>query len=173
MSSFSAAVPKHYTGTIENNGFWPDLELEAFMTAYGVDTRLDEATIRNLLLNAMLTVNNDLSDWVQHQRDEHGATEIGEVQAEVLNGRHLYIVLYEMAVYNRAKADFLHNFVEYSTTGTRGQRGQGEDRVEEKQEHADHYYASSLKAIRRIKGKRGARVKLIKGNIQGQPGQFF
>ncbi len=172
--SFVAAAEQTYTGTVQNNGFFPDLDMTEFMTDYRFDTRLPESAVRNALESSMIMVNGELADWREHEFECNGSETLADVHTtERLGDQSIYTVLYKCAVFNRGKGALLMVFADYSTTGAMGQRGKGEDRVDEKEEHATHYFAESLRAIRRIKGKPGTRVKLIKGNMQGQPGHFY
>lgn len=164
--AFNANVPKTYEGTIANDGWYPDLDIAEFMASYRQDTRLEKDLIEAALVDAMIVVHADLADW-KAQKVDSGFLSLAAVPADTIKEQSVYVLMYQTAVYSRAKAELLHDFPDYSLTPA------GQNLAEDKSNNAGYYYAQSVKSIRRIKGKHGTRVKLVMGKVFGNPWESY
>ena len=157
--SFQARQPTTYTSTLENDGFFPDLELAYWQKIFRIDDRLPEETLLDLLLQACLSVNTDLQAW-QCRQVNQGYLSLEAVPANQVGGKSHLAIWYQSAVYNRATADYLVQFADYATTEVK-ETGKAENRVEAKQQHATTHYRNAIAAIERIKGRSDTYVRLV------------
>lgn len=158
--SFQARQPTTYISTLENDGFFPDLELAYWQQTFRIDDRLPEETLLDLLLQACLSVNTDLQAW-QCRQVNQGYLSLEAVPANQVGGKSHLVTLYQSAVYNRATADYLVQFADYSTTEAKDAGKSGVERVEAKQQHATTHYRNAMAAIERIKGRSDTYVRLV------------
>lgn len=161
--SVTVHVDREYEGTILNDGFYPDIDVPEFQKTYREDGRLDEEVIRDQLITAILEVNDDLIKWkalkLACENTLKPIESLADTSEQTIDGKNRAEIIYKKAIYHRAKAELLRHFTDYSTTQ------HGQDRADDKTDNANYHYAQSLRAIRQLKGKRGVRVKLVKGSL--------
>lgn len=140
---------------IINDGFWPDLNAGDFEKRRGVPAEMDKEAIAFALAAAISQINIELSN------KKNQCLEEGIEKAEAVTGtptigdKNLLVILYEKAVFARAKADLLP---EYATQ----QAKDAGDRVAESEpETRNSLLAESQQHIRAINGKSRVGIELI------------
>ena len=103
MDSFSGKHPETREGTIENQTFWPDVDISQFCRDYRVPSELDAGTIKAHLSHAMLETNIQLVDY-RHQKMDEGYDKLEDVPAETIADESRLLMLYRRAVSCRCKA---------------------------------------------------------------------
>ena len=141
--------------TITNDGFWPDLNAGDFEKRRGVPVDMDKETIAYSLAAAVAQINIELSKHkatlegkgIKSANDAPGQPSVAD--------KNLLIILYEKAVYSRAKADLLP---EYATQQTKD----AGDRVAVNETSTrESLLTESQQHIRAIKGKGRTGVALL------------
>lgn len=140
---------------IINDGFWPDLNAGDFEKRRGVPAEMDKEAIAFALAAAISQINIELSNKKAQCLEE------GIEKAEAVTGtpaigdKNLLVILYEKAVFARAKSDLLP---EYATQ----QAKDAGDRVAESEpETRNSLLAESQQHIRAINGKSRVGIELI------------
>jgi hypothetical protein len=138
----SSAVPQQ----IENDGFWPDLDLGNFQRTHRLPAdRLVDLQVTELTL-AMGAVNTDLARK-KTQWQSAGVSNVESADSTVLPERTYIAELYRQAVYYRAKAELLPQYA----TATR--RETAENTGKEAPESSANLLARSQQAIRALQGR--------------------
>ncbi len=162
-----AAVVKHAQTltdtTLLNDGFCPDLSVDAFKKAYRIDDRVPDETLLTLIQNNTLVINSDrkFADWV-FQQIARGYLSLGDVPAQQLGDTSAHLINYRTAVFARVKADILLEFGDQTLTKD------GESEYANRAAQAAHYINESITALRRILGKSGIRVRRITAKSNGE-----
>ena len=107
--SFSGKAFQTPEKTIQNQPFWPDLELADFVENYRIPTDLPEGTVTGHLVNAMILVNSRLESYRSEQQ-QAGHEHLEQVPSEAINGQSLQVTLYHRAVCCMGKAIVLRDF---------------------------------------------------------------
>lgn len=156
--SFNAHYQSGYDVVIENAAFYPDLNIQDWQTDYRIDDRQPESALSHLLTNAMFSVNQDLRNWRLDQEDQ----EIDSLSEVVLEDMppNMPVTLYKTAVFNRATAEYLMAYADYSVTEAKNVTKSGTERAEEKQSISEVHYRNAMAAIRTLRGDTGTRVSL-------------
>lgn len=124
---------------IQNDGFWPNVDIADFQRSRSIPASINVDLVRDALLTAMSEVNISLERF----KTIHVGKNINE-----------YITaLYKKAIYSRAKADLIGEFVAISNTKQQIDTNQNE--MEKK------LLAEGTRAIRTILGYRRSSVDLI------------
>ncbi len=103
MDRFSGKQPELREGTIENQPFWPDVDIAQFCQDYRVPSELETGTIKAHLSHAMVEINIDLVDY-RHQKMDEGYDSLADVPAETMANESRLLMLYRRAVSCRCKA---------------------------------------------------------------------
>ena len=103
MNSFSGKQPEPREGTIQNQPFWPDVDIGQFCRDYRVPSELDTGTITAHLSHAMVETNIQLVDY-RHTKINEGYENLAEVPAEAIADESRLLMLYRRAVSCRCKA---------------------------------------------------------------------
>ena len=138
---------------IANNGFWPDIDPNAFQEEERV-FRVTPPRIKQSLRAAMSDVNRQLADY-QAEQQESGRATIDEVPVENWQTPGDLQLLYRRAVYAQAQADLLERYRDASATGEGDERGEAKDLA------ADDYRADARWAIAELTGINHTTVELI------------
>ncbi|AMO55981.1 head completion/stabilization protein [Endozoicomonas montiporae] len=107
--SFSGKAHQTPEKTIQNQPFWPDLELADFVDNYRIPSDLPEGTVTGHLINAAIQVNSRLVTYRAEQR-QSGYEHLEQVPSEVINGQSIQVTLYHRAVCCMGKASVLRDF---------------------------------------------------------------
>lgn len=108
------------TAIIVNDGWFPDIALAGVRAHMRVRDNLPAARLRDALLDAIISVGNDLAAWgAEHAAS--GIARLADVPAPALDGESRLVILYRRAVFALAKADLVERQrdVDTSQTGDR------------------------------------------------------
>ena len=153
---FSGSSGTDYQDTqITNDGFWPDLNAGDFEKRRGIPADLNSDSIAFSLAAAIAQINIELTDLkATHQAS--GTAKASDVAGQpMLGGKNLLVILYEKAVFARAKADLVPEFA------TVQMRDAGDRVAESETDITDRLLAESQQHIRAIKGKSRCGVDLL------------
>lgn len=155
MSFMSTSpVPEIATTTISNSVFWPDIDLSQLRDAVRIDGTVTELRLTHAVINAISSVNRDLSDWRKAQQSA-GLTTLNDVEAEEINGESELKQLYLRAVYATTKANLIERYRDYDATGD------GHKSADKLELSADDLYRDARFAIRDIIGDTHTTIELI------------
>lgn len=153
---FSGSTGADYQDTtITNDGFWPDINAGDFEKRRGIPAQMDKETIAYAVSAAIAQLNIELVQVKQrHQGD--GFNSASDVAGQPnIGGKNLLSILYEKAVFARAKADLLP---EYATQQT---KDAGDRVAESETDTRQSLLAESQQHVKSIKGKGRVGVELI------------
>lgn len=102
---------------IENDGWFPDIQLTALRDATRLDGTVTETRLITTVVDAMLTVNRALEAWQQEQRQQ-GWKSLDDVPAKKINRQSQLHAHYLRAVYSTAKADLIEKYRDYDSTAS-------------------------------------------------------
>lgn len=137
---------------IQNDGFWPDINIADFQKSRSITAAISADLIRDALLTAISEVNISLERF----KTKHIASDVGavnDINGISSDGINSVTALYKKAVYSRAKADLIGEFVAISNVKQQIDTNQNE--MESK------LLAEGTRAIRAILGYRRSSVELI------------
>lgn len=144
--SFSGKPTTFVEQAIENDGFWPDLSLSEFQKEQRLPAEYLVELLADALNTAVVEVNTDLAKC-KARWQANGVTRVESADSTVLPERAFQARLYKRAVYCRAKASLLPQFV----TVTR--RESAENTGKEAPERAETFLAFSQQAVRALQGR--------------------
>ena len=150
----TSPLPETVTTIISNSTFWPDIDLSQLRDAVRIDGTVTDNRLTHAVINAISSVNRDLSDWRQAQKAV-GATTLSDVEAEEINGESELKQLYLRAVYATTKANLIERYRDYDATGD------GHKSADKLELSADDLYRDARFAIRDIIGETHTTVELI------------
>ncbi|WP_039990783.1 head completion/stabilization protein, partial [Vibrio azureus] len=107
--------PAYQDTDITNDGFWPDLNVGDFEKRRGIPAQLDSEAVAMALVAAMSQINIELSTVKAHYQAR------GVEKASLLErlpmvlGKNSVVVLYEKAVFARAKSAMVAEFASLTT----------------------------------------------------------
>ena len=155
--SFIAPAPATRTvppQVITNDGFFPDIELDAARQALRVDGTVTDERLRFALVGALLETGNSLTTWKAAQMARgHGS--LADVPASAVDGKSRLLHAYIRAVYSLAKADLIERMTDYDTTAA------GQKRAEWLGEASDDHRRNARFAIADVMAASRAVVELI------------
>lgn len=157
MSSFiSAGTPSSETAeqSIQNNGFWPDIQPSDFRERHRLDSTITSARIESALLAAMATVNRVLRNW-QAAKVEAGYLTMEALPIPVWQAPGVFRGLYLRAVFSTAHASLIERYADFDATNS------GHERGEQLADPADGYRRDASWAISEIEGRPHSTVELI------------
>ncbi len=150
----TSPLPETVTTIISNSSFWPDIDLGLLRDAVRIDGTVTDKRLTHAVINAISSVNRDLSVWRQAQKAA-GATTLNDVEAEEINGESELKQLYLRAVYATTKANLIERYRDYDATGD------GHKSADKLELSADDLYRDARFAIRDIIGETHTTVELI------------
>lgn len=111
---FTASNTSFQDTTIENDGFWPNINAGDFERLRGTPAAQDDERIAHAVVNAIASVNLQLSD-LKAKYIAAGHASAADVPAfPKVNDKNLIVIQYQSAVFARAKADLLPDFATVS-----------------------------------------------------------
>lgn len=102
---------------IENDGWFPDIQLTTLREATRLDGTVTETRLITTVVDAMMTVNLALEVWKQEQLQQ-GWMCLDEVPAKKINRQSQLHSHYLRAVYSTAKADLIEKYRDYDSTAS-------------------------------------------------------
>ncbi|WP_193092411.1 head completion/stabilization protein [Halomonas colorata] len=153
MLGHSSNPPSKTLAIIINNGFWPDVDPNAFRDEERV-TSITDVRIRQSLRAAMADINRQLASY-QHNQQQAGRMACDAIPPEPWQSPGDIELLYTRAIYAQAQADLQERYRDYSATGEGKKRGETMDTA------ADDYRADAREAIAELTGRNHTTVELI------------
>ncbi|MGK5051421.1 head completion/stabilization protein [Janthinobacterium sp. RB2P8] len=111
------APPAPAAGVIENDGWFPDILLTDMRDAMRLDGTVTDARLVQAVVDAILQVNRELTDW-QGKQAAAGIAALVDVPAARINRESRLLAQYRRAVYSTAKADLIERYRDYDSTAT-------------------------------------------------------
>ena len=152
--SFSGRPTTLIDQPIANDGFWPDLSLVEFQKGYRLPAEYLVELLVEGITQAMGEVNVDLARR-KKQWQRAGIHNVASADPMILEERTFMASSYKRAVYCRAKAFLLQQFV------TVNRRDSAENLAKEAPATAETFLAFSQQAVRLIQGRGRVTAELI------------
>lgn len=153
MSGFIAAGTVAGS-TLDNDGFWPDIDSKAVTAVLRLDGSVPAVRLEQAVLSAMLSLNRELRDLKARYRTDGYAT-LADVPAEQLGKESEWVLLYRRAVYCAAGAELCERYRGYDSSGD------GQQRADTLTPNVDEYRRDYRYAVRDLLGHGHATVALI------------
>jgi len=144
--SFSGKPTTFVELAIENDGFWPSLDVAEFQKGYRLPAEYLVELLTAELTTAMTEVNSDLATCKSRWQNQ-GVTTLESADLMVLPERTFQAATYKRAVYCRAKASLLPQFV------TIIRRDSAENLGKESPDRPETFLAFSQQAVRSLQGR--------------------
>lgn len=120
MSSFIApstsSPPAPSSNLVENDGFFPDIELTAVRESMRLDGTVTHTRLRDAVVAAVIEVNTELAAW-KVVRIAAGAPTLDQDGPQI-GGVSIKSTQYRIAVYRSAKADLAERYQDFDSTKT-------------------------------------------------------
>jgi hypothetical protein len=140
--------------TVENDGWFPDIDLLRVRDAQRLDGTVTDARLRDAVIGAVIDVNTRLQAW-RAAHEASGIARLADVPARMIGGESVKLALYRSAVGRLAKADLTERYRDYdSTKSGAAHAGQLETTIDDDR-RAAHW------AISDIVGRPRSTVELI------------
>ncbi|VVN30827.1 hypothetical protein PS683_04871 [Pseudomonas fluorescens] len=144
--SFSGKPTTLVELAIENDGFWPNLDVAEFQKGYRLPAEYLMELLTAELTTAMTEVNRDLAE-LKARWQGLGVSSVESADTRVLPERTFQAATYKRAVYCRAKASLLPQFV------TIIRRESAENLGKELPDRPETFLAFSQQAVRSLQGR--------------------
>ncbi|WP_339436481.1 head completion/stabilization protein [Pseudomonas sp. EL_65y_Pfl1_R32] len=144
--SFSGKPTTLVELAIENDGFWPNLDVGEFQKGYRLPAEYLVELLTAELTTAMTEVNSDLAK-LKARWQGLGVSSVESADTRVLPERTFQAATYKRAVYCRAKASLLPQFV------TIIRRESAENLGKELPDRPETFLAFSQQAVRSLQGR--------------------
>ena len=115
-SSISTAPPVS-ASIVENDGFYPDINLPQMRDAMRLDGTVTDPRLSQAVVAAVIHVNNALRDW-KLAKIAAGYASMASVPADRINRESVLLAHYKRAVYSTAKADLIERYRDYDSTAS-------------------------------------------------------
>ncbi|VVS91061.1 head completion/stabilization protein [Desulfoluna spongiiphila] len=155
FTAFADELPK---GTmVENNAFWPDIDLAEFQEAYRLPGEYREALLADRLRLGMLWANKELAGF-RARHVEAGRASLSEVpvdDGEMLGDLHPLVLQYVRAVCCHAKGLLLSDYA------TMLRKNDAQSDAKEAPETADRWFREALSALADMQGTMTIHVEAL------------
>lgn len=154
MSGFIASgrQSNQPSGTVQNDGFYPDIDLERARAVLRLDGAVTEPRLEQACISALIETNADLAP-LREKHKEHD--KLDDVPADEINGESVLLHLYRRAIYCNIGAELSERYRAYDTTA------QGNQRADDLTPSIDEYRRDARFAIRDLLKKVRTTVELI------------
>ena len=139
---------------IQNQPFWPDIDLGILVNDYRMPADLPETVIETELRIAMGTINSRLES-LRYTMREKGFSRLTEVPSECINGVSLLLERYTRAVMCAAKAAILREWPSID------RREAAENQARSSAETEDRYLEFADEAVSALLGLGNINVELM------------
>lgn len=154
ISIHTPAPPPEQPVNVQNDGWFPDVALLEAREAERISETITAERLKWALVNAILTVNDELASWKEAQVAA-GHTTMAAVPAPAVLDTTRLVALYKRAVFALAHADLIERYPDYSITRA------GIERAEALGPASDDHYRNGRWAINDILSKTRTTVELI------------
>ncbi|MBL4839916.1 MAG: head completion/stabilization protein [Thalassospira sp.] len=152
MSSFVPSTnPAASDDIIPNDGFFPDIELDAVRKRTGLSDIFSNDRIVAATQDAIMETNAVLADWVDAQEASKLADVPAKAYGEISEKTHWYLT----AVCYRVRSMMVDTTRDYDSTKS------GHDRADALEATSDRWLQSSNEAVARLMGRKRTTVELI------------
>jgi len=138
---------------VANDGFFPDIDLQRLRNTARLDGTVTEDRLRNAVVDAVISVNNELADWKARQQLT-GVRVLAQLEPKV-DGEAVQLHRYLTAIYRTVKADLNEQFRNFDATKS------GHDEADLLGQIADAERRAAKWAIRDLLGLSRSTVELI------------
>lgn len=153
MSGFIANGPVP-SGHINNDPFWPTIELEHVRANLRIDSSVDPARLEVAVIAAVISVNRELRTW-RLEKSAAGYAELAEVPSDKVRDTSELVQLYLRAVQSATAAEVAERHRWYDTTTS------GNDKAQDIATTIDDYRRDQRWAIRDFLKRPRTTVELI------------
>jgi hypothetical protein len=115
--SAGAGVTLPEVGSVENDGWYPDIVLQDMREKMRLDGTVTTARLIEAVVAAILHVNSQLRAW-KLQQVGAGRASLAAVPADRVNRESQLVAHYRRAVYCWAKADLIERYRDYDSTAS-------------------------------------------------------
>jgi hypothetical protein len=154
MSSFLAAPAPTNLRTIVNDGFFPEIDVNTALAAMRQDGTATAERLRAALVDAVLSVNDDLRSW-QAMQQAAGHMTLEAVPTGQIDGKPSHLHRYLRAVYCEARAGLIERYRDYDATAA------GDRKAEALMQAVEDLRRDARWAISDIVGRSRSTVALI------------
>ncbi|OOF45793.1 phage head protein [Rodentibacter trehalosifermentans] len=137
---------------ISNDPFFPDLSISQCRNQMRIDGTVTEYRLKGALIEAMASVNEELSAF-QQDHAEYGCVE--KIPAPIINGESILVQRYQRAVICLAVANLYERYASYDSTND------GEKKMEQLKDIIDQLRRDARFAISDMLKRRRIDVELI------------
>lgn len=138
--------------TLTNDGWFPDIDATAARSALRLDGSVTDIRLETALVNAMLSVNQDLAEF-KTDHEDHQSLE--SIPASQINKTSRLAILYKRAVICIAGAEIAERYRSYDTSAS------GDKNAEALTDSADELRRDARWAIRDLIGRVRTTVEMI------------
>ncbi len=142
------------TGTVANNGFFPDIDLADFAANQRLDQTIPTDRQQAAIEAGILKTNHNLADW-QATQQAAGITCLADVTSTRYGDQTAHEQLYRQAVYHWAKGLLVEAYRDYDTTRT------GHERADQMTPRINDHRRQYNEAVRRFLGRTRSRIRLL------------
>ncbi|MFQ6333184.1 head completion/stabilization protein [Methylophilus sp. 3sh_L] len=100
---------------IENDGFFPDIEMASFRDENRIDATVSTLRLRHCIINHVLAVNRQLAVFKAAQLAA-GVNSLEDIDAPEIDGKNTYTHYYMRAVGSLVKAEVIEKYRDFDTT---------------------------------------------------------
>ncbi|REE92648.1 head completion/stabilization protein [Cupriavidus plantarum] len=155
MSSFFASAPAASgQNVIANDGFFPDIDVDAATAGMRQDGTVTAERLRAALAEAALSVNQDLSAWRALQTEAGYAT-LAAVPSPQIDGQPAHVHRYLRAIYCETRAGLIERYRDYDATAA------GDRKAEALMQAVEDLRRDARWAVSDIVGRSRSTVELI------------
>lgn len=149
---FNGITNEYDDTVISSNGFWGEITVSEFQKQRAIPMQVPVEMIRTALIQAMQEVDLELESVAKGYQLQ-GINHVVEISGVKIGGENFAQTQYKKAVFARAKADLLPEFLTLSAREIH----EGRELVQEQKS----LLAEASFAIRRLKGKKRGNVWLL------------
>jgi len=154
MSGFIATAPTPPEADITSDAFWPAVSPDTVRNTMRLDGTVSAERLREALVAAVSTINDQLADW-QATQMAAGAATLADVPAKQIDSESRLVRLYRRAVACCAVADIAEQYRSFDATNS------GNERADMLQPSVDELRRNQRWAIRDFLGLGRVTVELI------------
>lgn len=154
IASAPVPTPPQPGGTIDNDGFFPDIDVDQAYAAMRLDGTVTLERMRAALVEAVLSVNDELAAWKTAQQAA-GFANLVDVPAAKVDGKSAHLHRYLRAIHCNAAAWLTERYRTIDATAA------GDRKAEAENLGVDDLRRDARWAISDITGARRTTVELI------------
>lgn len=139
---------------ISNDGWWPNLDGEDVRAALRLDSSISAVRLEVAVVNAMLSVNQELATYQQTQQTL-GHTDLAAVPGPLIQNKTRPLHLYLRAIYCTAGAELAERYRSYDSTN------EGKTNADDLTPSVDEYRRDARWAVRDLTGVSRTTVELL------------